>query len=82
MGIPLILHPKHMFSKIHGLSESESSSDWEEELDELLQLGKDIVPAQQEVDSNKNVFPNSGYIFNIGGQEGALEKDGAPQLAC
>ena len=55
MGIPLIPHPKHMFSKIHGLSESESSSDWEEELDELPQLGKDIIPAQQEVDSNKNV---------------------------
>ena len=32
MGIPLVPHPKLTFSKIHGLSESESSSNWEDEL--------------------------------------------------
>jgi len=56
MGIPLVPYPKHTFSKIHGLSESESF-DWEEEFDELLQLRKeeDVVPSQAASDSNKDV---------------------------
>ena len=51
MGIPLVLHPKHTYSKIHGLSESESSSDWEDELDDF-RLSKD---AKVEADSNKDI---------------------------
>jgi len=50
MGIPLVLHPKHTYSKIHGLSESESSSDWEDELDDF-RLSKDT---KVEADSNKD----------------------------
>ena len=43
------------------MNESESSSDWEEDLDELLQLGKEQgsittpMATQAEVDSNKGV---------------------------
>ena len=31
MGIPLVPHPMHTYSKIYGLSGFESSSDWEDE---------------------------------------------------
>ena len=59
MGIPLVPHPKHTFSKIHGLSESES------ELDELLQLGKDAVSTQAEADLNKDVQDDQDSSPNL-----------------
>ena len=39
MGIPLLAHPKHTYSKIGGLTDSESnySSNSEDELDNLIQ---------------------------------------------
>ena len=39
MGIPLLTHPKHTYSKIGGLTDSDSeySSDPEDELDNLIQ---------------------------------------------
>ena len=44
MGIPLLAHPKHTYSKIGGLtnSESEYSSDSEEQLDDLIQYSKQV----------------------------------------
>jgi hypothetical protein len=38
MGIPLIAHPKHTYSKIDGLTDSEYeySSNSEDELDDLI----------------------------------------------
>ena len=38
MGIPLLAHPKHTYSKIGGLTDSESeySSNLEDELDDLI----------------------------------------------
>jgi len=38
MGIPLLAHPKHTYSKIDGLTDSNSeySSDSEDELDNLI----------------------------------------------
>ena len=38
MGIPLLAHPKHTYSKIGGLTdfESEYSSNLEDELDDLI----------------------------------------------
>ena len=76
MGIPLVPHPKHTFSKIHGLSESES------ELDELLQLGKDAVSTQAEADLNKDVqddqdsSPNLVIYSTLEGRTVCWEKKG------
>ena len=44
MGIPLLAHPKHTYSKIGGLidSESEYSSDSEDEQDNLIQYSKQV----------------------------------------
>jgi hypothetical protein len=46
MGIPLLAHPKHTYSKIGGLTDSESeySSDPEEQLDDLIQYSKKLSP--------------------------------------
>ena len=42
MGIPLLAHPKHTYSKIGGLTDSDSeySSNSEDELDDLIQYSK------------------------------------------
>ena len=44
MGIPLLAHPKHTYSKIGGLTDSESeySSDPDEQLDDLIQYSKQV----------------------------------------
>ena len=51
MGIPLLAHPKHTYSKIGGLTDSgsEYSSDPEDELDDLIQYSKEV-----ESNSTKN----------------------------
>ena len=41
MGIPLLDHPKHTYSKIGGLTDS-NSSDPEDELDDLIQYSKEV----------------------------------------
>ena len=52
MGIPLLAHPKHTYSKIGGLTDSdpEYSSDPEVELDDLIQYSKEV-----ESNSTKNL---------------------------
>ena len=42
MGIPLLAHPKHTYSKVGGLTDSDSeySSNSEDELDDLIQYSK------------------------------------------
>ena len=54
MGIPLLAHPMHTYSKIGGLTDSDSeySSDSEDELDDLIQYSK-------EVESNSTNNPKS-----------------------
>ena len=44
MGIPLLAHPKHTYSKIGGLTDSDSeySSNPEDELDDLIQYSKQV----------------------------------------
>ena len=44
MGIPFLAHPKHTYSKISGLTNSESkySSNSEDELDDLIQYSKQV----------------------------------------
>ena len=51
MGIPLLAHPKHPYSKIDGLTDSESkySSNSQDELDNLIHYSKQV-----ESNSTKN----------------------------
>ena len=44
MGIPLLAYSKHTYSKIGGLTDSDSeySSDPEDELDDLIQYSKEV----------------------------------------
>ena len=44
MGIPLLVHPKHTYSKIGGLSDSvsEYSSNSDDELADLIQYSKQV----------------------------------------
>ena len=51
MDIPLLAHPKHTYSKIGGLTDSDSeySYDSEDELDDLIQYNKEV-----EFNSTKN----------------------------
>ena len=49
-GIPLLPHPKHIYSKIGGLTDSDSEYyDSEDELDNLIQYNKEV-----ESNSTKN----------------------------
>ena len=62
MGIPLLAHPKHTYSKIGGLidSESEYSSDPEDEVDDLIQYSKQV-----ESNSAKNLKSNQDSLPNL-----------------
>ena len=62
MGIPLLAHPKHTYSKIGGLTDSESeySSDSEDELDVLIQYSKQV-----ESDSAKNLKFDQDSLPNL-----------------
>ena len=62
MGIPLLAHPKHTYSKIGGLTDSDSeySYDSEEELDNLTQYNKEV-----ESNSTKNSKSNQDSLPNL-----------------
>ena len=62
MGIPLLAHPKHTYSKIGGLidSESEYSSNLEDELDDLIQYSKQV-----ESKSAKNSKSDQDFLPNL-----------------
>jgi hypothetical protein len=62
MGIPLLAHPKHTYSKIGGLTDSESeySSDLEDRLDDLIQYSKQV-----ESNSAKNPKSNQDSLPNL-----------------
>ena len=62
MGIPLLAHPKHTYSKIGGLTDSESeySSQPEDELDDLIQYSKEV-----ETNSTKNSKSNQDSLPNF-----------------
>ena len=50
MGIPLLDHPKHTYSKIGGLTDFDSEySNFEDKLDDLIQYSKEV-----ESNSTKN----------------------------
>ena len=61
MGIPLLAHPKHTYSKIGGLTDSESeySSDPEEQLDDLIQYSKQVESnSANNLKSDQDSLPN------------------------
>ena len=62
MGIPLLAHPNHTYSKIGGLtdSESEDSSDPEEQLDDLFQYNNQV-----ESNSDKNLKSDQDSLPNL-----------------
>ena len=61
MGIPLFAHPKHTYSKIGGLTDSDSeySYDPEDELDDLIQYSKEVKSSStKNPKSDKDSLPN------------------------
>jgi hypothetical protein len=61
MGIPLLAHPKHTYSKIGGLTDSDSeySSNSENELDILIQYSKQVKSnSAKNSKSNQDSLPN------------------------
>ena len=60
MGIPLLAHPKHTYSKIGGLTDSEYSSDPEDQLDDLIQYSKQV-----ESNSAKNLKSDQDSLANL-----------------
>ena len=61
MGIPLLAHPEYTYSKLGGLTDSESeySYNWEDELDNLIQYSKE-AKAQSDKSSktDQDSLPN------------------------
>ena len=61
MGIPLLVHPKHTYSKIGGLTDSDSeySSNSKDDLDVLIQYSKQIESnSTKNSKSDQNSHPN------------------------
>ena len=61
MGIPLLAHPKHTYSKIGGLTDSKSeySSNSKGELDDLIQYSKEAESnLPQKPKSDQDSLPN------------------------
>ena len=61
MGIPLLAHPKHTYSKIGGLidSDCEYSYDPEDELDDLIQYSREVESySTKNSNSDQNSLPN------------------------
>jgi hypothetical protein len=61
MGIPLLAHPKHTYSKIGGLTDSESeyTSNSENELDDLIQYSKQVKSnSAKNSKSDQDSLPN------------------------
>ena len=61
MGIPLLTHPKHTYSKIGGRTDSESeySSDPEDQLDDLIQYSKQVKSnSAKNLKSDQDSLPN------------------------
>ena len=75
MGIPLLAHPKHTYSKI-GDSDSEYSSDPKDELDDLIQYSKEVKSnSTKNSKCDQDSPPKFGHIFNTAWTDSALEGD-------
>ena len=62
MGVPLLAHPKHTYTKIGGLTDSESeySSNSEDQLDDLIQYSKQV-----ESNSASNLKSDQDSLTNL-----------------
>ena len=62
IGIPLLAHPKHTYSKIGGLTDSDSEYSYnpEDELDDLIQYSKEV-----ESNSTKNSKSDQDFLPNL-----------------
>ena len=79
MEIPLLAHPKHTYSKIGGLTDSDSeySSDLEDELDGLIQYSKEVESNSiTNPKSDQNSLPNLVIYATPQGQTVRLEDSG------
>ena len=77
MGIPILAHPKHTYSKIGGLSDSDSeySYDPEDELDDLIQYSKEVESNSiKNSKSDQDSLPNLVIYATVQGRTVRLEE--------
>ena len=82
MGIPLLAHPKHTYSKIGGLTDSDSEYSYnpEDELDDLIQYSKEVKSnSTKNSKSDQDSLPNLVIYATPQGQTMRLEET-CPQL--
>ena len=85
MGIPLLAHPKHTYSKIGGLTDSESeySSNSEDELDNLIQYNKQVeFSSTKNSKSDQDSFPNLVIYATPQGRTVLLRKAQDPNASA
>ena len=85
MGIPLLAHPKHTYSKIGGLTDSESeySSDPEDQLDNLIQYSKQVESnSVKNLKSDQDPIPNLIIYATPQGRMVHLRKVQDPNASC
>ena len=84
MGIPLLVHPKHTYSKIGGLtnSESEYPSNSEDELDDLIQYSKQVeFNSAKNSKSDQDSLPNLVIYATLQGRTMHLRKTQDPDTS-
>ena len=77
MGIPLLIHPKHTYSKISGLanSDSEYSFNSKDDLDSLIQYSKEVESnSTKNSKSDQDPLPNLAIYATPQGRTGRLEE--------
>ena len=85
IGISLLAHPKHTYSKIGGLTDSESeySSDPEEQLDDLIQYSKQVESnSAKNLKSDQDSLPNLTIYATLQGRMVHLRKVQDPNASC
>jgi hypothetical protein len=84
MGIPLLAHPKHTYSKIGGLTDSESeySSNSEDELHNLIQYSKQVESkSTKNSNSDQDSHPNLVLYAMPQGRTAHLKKTQDPNTS-
>ena len=77
MGIPLLAHPKHTYSKFGGLTDSDSEYSYnsEDELDSLIQYSKEVDSNLTKTSkSDQNFLPNLVIYATPQGRTVCLEE--------
>ena len=81
MGIPLLAHPKHTYSKIGGLTDSESeySSNSEDEPNDLIQYNKQVESNSiRNSKSDQDSLPNLVIYTTLQGRTMRLKETQDP----